>query len=149
MKEQEIKKTMTHQEIEEGATRHFQNVTLASFPNQEEVTIIELKSEVQQAFISGYSLSNERIKELEEKVRELEDRRDSAVEHIDELISKYEKSEKKYNQEEIDSFALSFAAWYAHADDAQVYKSQNLSAYDLLQLYKDRPYLRTDAPESN
>jgi len=57
--------------------------------------------------------------------------------------------EKKYTEEERDLFAIAFCCWYSYAEDAQVYKAQKLSANKLLELYKDRPYLRTDAPESN
>lgn len=57
--------------------------------------------------------------------------------------------EKKYTQEEMEVFALSFLSWYACAEDAQIYRQQNLSEYQMLQLYKDRPFLRTDKPESN
>jgi len=52
-------------------------------------------------------------------------------------------------EQDRDSFAINFAAWYAHAEDAAIYRSQHLTAYELLKLYKSRPFLRTDAPESN
>lgn len=57
--------------------------------------------------------------------------------------------EKKYTEEERDLFAMSYCNWYTFAEDAQIYKQQNLSAYKMLQLYKDRPFLRTDSPQSN
>lgn len=58
------------------------------------------------------------------------------------------KEEKKFTEEERDLFAMAFLVWY-HSEEAQIYKSQGLSNYALLKLYKDRPYLRTDAPQSN
>ena len=57
--------------------------------------------------------------------------------------------EKKFTQEEMDIFAMSFCAWYCYADDAQVYRQQELSATKMLELYKSRPLMRTDSPESN
>lgn len=57
--------------------------------------------------------------------------------------------QKWVSEEERDEFAMSFAAWYSYAEDAQVYKSQKLSAGKMLSLYKSRPYLRTDSPEYN
>lgn len=56
---------------------------------------------------------------------------------------------KKFTQEEMDLFAMSYAGWYAHGDDAQIYRSQHLSAYKMLELYKSRPFSRTDAPDKN
>ncbi len=58
-------------------------------------------------------------------------------------------NEKKYTEEDRDLFAMSFLTWYTCAEDAQIHKEQNLSTYKMLQLYKDRPYLRTDSPQSN
>ena len=60
-----------------------------------------------------------------------------------------ENDEKKFTEEERDLFAMAFLVWYYGAEDAQIYKAQGLSTYDLLKLYKDRPYLRTDAPQQN
>jgi len=57
--------------------------------------------------------------------------------------------EKKFTQEDMDLFAMAYCAWYTFAEDAQIYKQQNLSAYKMLELYKSRPFLRTDAPQSN
>lgn len=53
------------------------------------------------------------------------------------------------DDQDADTFALEFCIWYCHAEDAQVYKSQNLPAFKMLELFKSRPYLRTDSPQSN
>lgn len=57
--------------------------------------------------------------------------------------------EQKYTEEERDNFAIAFCAWYCHSEDAKIYKSQKLSTGQILKLYKDRPYLKTDKPEQN
>lgn len=51
--------------------------------------------------------------------------------------------------EEMELFAMNYCIWYCYSEDAQIYKSQNLTSYQMLQLYKDRPFLRTDMPQSN
>ncbi len=53
------------------------------------------------------------------------------------------------NTEEQDLFAIAFCSWYSYAEDAQIYKAQKLPAGKMLELYKSRPYLRTDSPEEN
>ncbi len=57
--------------------------------------------------------------------------------------------ELKYTEEERDEFALNFCTWYCYAEDAQIYKQQHLTGFEMLELYKDRPFLRTDSPQSN
>jgi hypothetical protein len=52
-------------------------------------------------------------------------------------------------KEEKDLFAMSYCGWYSYAEDAQIYKAQKLPASKMLELYKSRPYLRTDKPENN
>lgn len=57
--------------------------------------------------------------------------------------------EQKYTEEERDVFALSFLVWYLHAEDAQIYLSQGLAAGEMLDIYKNRPFLKTDYPQEN
>lgn len=57
--------------------------------------------------------------------------------------------EQKYTEEERDVFALSFLIWYLYAEDAQIYKSQEMTAGEMLDIYKSRPYLKTDQPQEN
>lgn len=43
-----------------------------------------------------------------------------------------------------DSFAIGFAAWSTYHPDAERYKAAGISAYDLLQKYKSRPFVDND-----
>ena len=56
---------------------------------------------------------------------------------------------KAYTKEERDEFAIGFLAWYNFADDAQIYKDQRISIGQMLSIYEDRPFLRTDSPQQN
>jgi hypothetical protein len=64
-------------------------------------------------------------------------------------LTKTDTEEKLFNQTDMDLFAVSFSAWYSYSEEAQIYKSQKLSASEMLKIYKDRPYLKTDSPQQN
>lgn len=63
--------------------------------------------------------------------------------------SEKQEQEVEKIKSDMDAFAIGFCGWYCHAPDAEVYKSQNLSAQKMIELYKSRPYLKTDLPEEN
>jgi len=52
--------------------------------------------------------------------------------------------ERKYTEEERDNFAIAYAIWCMFDPQAKAYRETGCSAYKLLQLYKDRPYINTD-----
>ena|SRR3990167_7195232 len=43
-----------------------------------------------------------------------------------------------------DLFAISFAVWAMHNPQAKAYQEVGISAYDLLEKYKDRPFINYD-----
>lgn len=46
--------------------------------------------------------------------------------------------------EEKDNFAISFAVWAMHNTQAQAYQAAGITAYNLLEKYKSRPYIDTE-----
>lgn len=44
-------------------------------------------------------------------------------------------------KEDRDNFAISFAVWAMHNTQAQAYQAAGISAYDLLEKYKSRPFI--------
>lgn len=52
---------------------------------------------------------------------------------------------KTYTQEERDNFAISFAIWCLYDPQAHFYQNAGLTAYQLLEKYKDRPFVDMDA----
>lgn len=48
------------------------------------------------------------------------------------------------SEEERDNFSISFAIWALHDPQAKSYQEAGITAYGLLEKYKDRPYINTD-----
>lgn len=49
-----------------------------------------------------------------------------------------------YTEEERDNFAIAYAIWVKYDAQAQMYLDSGVTAYKLLELYKDRPFINTD-----
>lgn len=47
-------------------------------------------------------------------------------------------------KEDRDNFAISFAVWTMHNTQAQAYQAAGITAYDLLEKYKSRPFIDTE-----
>lgn len=65
------------------------------------------------------------------------------VELLNREVFRKDQSPDNQEQEEKDNFAISFCVWALHDLQAKAYLEAGITAYGLLEKYKDRPFLDT------
>lgn len=124
---EEIKKQMQIR-ISDEMVRTFnrdQNITqLENLCCAKDMQIVKLKEEGKQSLLL-YNSMTKNIEQLQEYIGHQEG-------HVNAI------------KEDRDNFTISFAVWAMHNTQAQAYQAAGITAYDLLEKYKSRPFVDTD-----